>query len=95
MKKLLFILAISGLVFTSCQNAGKKKTDAKAETHQHDGCKHDHDHEGHDHGDGHHSHDANHHQEEFSVDTTKHKCEGHDHDHDHDHEHDHDHGHKH
>ncbi|MBN2598459.1 MAG: hypothetical protein JXR82_16900 [Marinifilaceae bacterium] len=59
MKKLLLILAISGLVFISCANSEKK---AKNETT-----------EDHNHGDATHSHHADaSHQEEFTVDSTKH-----------------------
>ena len=63
MKKLLFVLAISGLVLTSCNSTGAKSK--KEEAHSHEaGCTHDHGTEGHEH-----------HQEEFKVDSTKNGCE--------------------
>jgi len=69
MKKLLFVLAISGLAFTSCNSTGAK--DKKAEAHSHEaGCTHNHD--GHDHG----TEGTEHHQEEFKVEAKKDSCCG-------------------
>ena len=63
MKKLLFVLAISGFVLTSCNSTGAKSK--KEEAHSHEaGCTHDQGTDG-----------AEHHQEEFKVDsTTKKAC---------------------
>ncbi|MFA8433435.1 MAG: hypothetical protein ACEPOZ_02865 [Marinifilaceae bacterium] len=107
MKKLLFVLAISGLVFTSCVNSTKKSAKAE-ETHQHEGCSHDHgDSHSHSHGDATHDHNS---QEEFVVEengSTTTCCSGEkegeckdekkcDHNHDgHDHNHDSHEGHSH
>lgn len=80
MKKLLFILAISGLAFTSCNNSSKENK-AESDVHQHDGCEHDH------------ATEAKNHQEEFTVDTTANEATdaalNHEHDHDHGHDHQH------
>jgi len=62
MRKLLFVLAISGLVFTSCNSTGAKSKKEEAHTHE-AGCTHDHGTEAHEH-----------HQEEFKVDSTAAGC---------------------
>ena len=66
MKKLLFIVAIIGFVFTSCDHS-TKKAKSETRTEEHKDCDHDH-------GNKIHSHDAdaNHHQEEFTVDSIEH-----------------------
>jgi hypothetical protein len=83
MKKILFILAVTGLFFTSC---GNKKKQNNSETHVHeDGTVHT--------NDAHsHEQDAKPQQESFEVEADDNEGQKHEHDGDAGHDHDHDNG---